>query len=311
MIKLDLNYKLINSHYLEVSKTINNQIDRVLSKGYIIKDGARINLSPKLKSLLIRFKNPKLLEKLIKATPEILEKVIESITKNCIELTIKHEPDYKIIKMIFISHGYKKFNKESFINNIGLDTCPYCNRNYIYSISKKRVVKPEIDHFYPASNYPLLAVCFFNLIPSCQSCNGFNGKGKSNPFLTGLKNPYLIQNGDFIFTYKINNISIIDPLSTKSSVGVLFKEKLDVNSDLFNLEELYSLHNDHVLELIIKKRIKYSKKYRDYLNNYKGLNFSKKEIDRMILGNYSEVEEIPKRPLAKLYQDIGKELGLI
>jgi hypothetical protein len=76
---------------------------------------------------------------------------------------------------------------------------------------------------------------------------------------------------------------------------------------------VYELHNDHALELIIKKRIKYSKKYRDYLNSYSssGLKFSKSELDRMILGNYSLEKEQNKRPLSKMYQDIGKELGLI
>ena len=34
-------------------------------------------------------------------------------------------------------------------------------------------------------------------------------------------------------------------------------------------------------------------------------------IDRLILGNYSNPEEIHKRPMAKFMQDIGKEVCLI
>ena len=311
MITLKRNFKLLDNHYNEVSTIINGQIDRVLLSNQIVKYGNPILLSDRLRKYLRILRNTRLLEKLINTNPENLDQIIEYITINWVELTIKNEPDYEIIETIFVGHAYNRLIKESFINNIGLDTCPYCNRNYIYSISRNRIVKPEIDHFYPKAIYPLLAVCFFNLIPSCQSCNGFNGKSKSNPFLIGLKSPYMIERNDFIFTYKINNISIINPICGKSSIDVFFKEKLQVNSDLFNLEDLYSLHNDHVLELIIKRKIKYSKIYREYLHKYDGLKFSNNEIDRLILGNYSEEKDTHKRPLAKLYQDIGKELGLI
>ena len=34
-------------------------------------------------------------------------------------------------------------------------------------------------------------------------------------------------------------------------------------------------------------------------------------IKRFILGNYTEEQEIHKRPFAKFMQDIGKEVGLI
>jgi len=41
------------------------------------------------------------------------------------------------------------------------------------------------------------------------------------------------------------------------------------------------------------------------------LNFSSSKIDRLIIGNYSELNELHKRPLSKLYRDIAIELGLI
>ena len=112
-------------------------------------------------------------------------------------------------------------------------------------------------------------------------------------------------------SHKINNIAIINPLSGKSDVEVFFKKAITGHLTVFNLKELYELHHDHALELIIKQRLKYSKKYIDYLRSYDGIKYSKTEIDRMILGNYSLEKEQHKRPLSKLYQDIGKELGLI
>ena len=35
----------------------------------------------------------------------------------------------------------------------------------------KRAITPDLDHFYPKSKYPFLAVTLSNLIPSCLFCN--------------------------------------------------------------------------------------------------------------------------------------------
>src|SRR5690606_38237950 len=221
--------------------------------------------------------------------------------------------DFKIIYNLFVSNGYenKSFSKWNFINKIGIYVCPYCNRNYIYTTTRNRKIKPEIDHFYPVNIYPILALSYYNLIPSCEPCNGLGAKSAQDSLALNLVNPYLLHDNDFILSYKINRISIINPLSGKSDIKVFFSNYKQSNLDVFNLDKLYELHYDHALELIIKKRVKYSEKYRQYLKSYKGLQFSNSEIDRMILGNYSLTKEQHIRPLAKLYQDIGKELGLI
>jgi hypothetical protein len=74
---------------------------------------------------------------------------------------------------------------------------------------------------------------------------------------------------------------------------------------------LYEKHEDHVLELIYKSQIQYSEKYREHLTKFPRLNLSDSEIDRMIIGNFAELDELHKRPLSKLYRDIAIELGLI
>ena len=192
-----------------------------------------------------------------------------------------------------------------------MDTCPYCNRNYIYYLSKTGEIKPQIDHFYPKSKYPYLALSFYNLIPSCHTCNGFGAKEEKDPHDEQLVNPYLVEKHNFKFTYKVKNINFLNPLLDKASVTVEFLHALDGHIKVFKLKDLYEQHSDHVLELLIKSQVAYSAEYRKYLGSYKGLKFSDNEIDRMILGNYSQEEDIHKRPLSKLYQDIGRQLGLI
>lgn len=61
-----------------------------------------------------------------------------------------------------------------------LRVCPYCNitpvecLTYIPRLSDelKRRALLQLDHFYPQSRHPYLALSFFNLIPGCPYCNG-------------------------------------------------------------------------------------------------------------------------------------------
>lgn len=64
--------------------------------------------------------------------------------------------------------------------------------------------------------------------------------------------------------------------------------------------KLYELYADHLMELIVQSKIKYSETCKDYLKRYKGLQFRENEIDRLILGNYVTNENSHKRPLVKL-----------
>ncbi|MCD0471821.1 HNH endonuclease [Flavobacterium sp. JAS] len=320
MVPLQVNNTFAETHYKNIKFNLLNQIERVLDEdgiqkkprngvNYIIEFSDQ--LEKDLESLISDPENK--LKPLITLRADLLERWLTILITKRPNYFNKWHDDNLILRNIFIDNAYdnKSFDKWEFINNININTCPYCNRNYIFAIKKNKDAKPEIDHFFPKSKYPILGLTYFNLIPSCKSCNGFGAKEEKDPIIEGLTNPYLLKTSDFVFTHKIKNIAIINPLVGKSDVEVHFKYAIQGHLDVFNLKDLYELHHDHALELIIKKRIKYSKKYRVYLSSYKGLQFNKSEIDRMILGNYSLEKQQHTRPLSKLYQDLGKELGLI
>jgi hypothetical protein len=314
MIPLKSNHDNINKHYNDVKDIVLKRINTIL-RNENIKKGKKKNitipLSDNLKLYLNSFKYGDYLEKLIKGDVDFLVSEIEYNKIHNTTFSIKKDDDYKILYNIFVDHGYGKISKYDFIKGFDINTCPYCNRNYIVSLSNKKIVKPEIDHFYPASIYPLFAISFHNLIPSCQSCNGYFGKHFKDSYDIKLRNPYKIKNNDFVFSFKVKNISIINPLSGKSSIDIIFKKKIDSNSEVFNLENYYKIHDDHILELIIKSRTKYSENYKNSILKLSKYKLSISEMNRMILGNYSLEKEQHKRPLSKLYQDIGRELGLI
>lgn len=67
------------------------------------------------------------------------------------------------------------YNSYSLIQNLGVTVCPYCDEEYLHvlkSRDQKTVRTLELDHFFPKKKYPALAMCFYNLVPSGQACNG-------------------------------------------------------------------------------------------------------------------------------------------
>lgn len=312
MIPLKQNSKLAEEHFQEISSPLSQRIKNVLKRKSFRHKNNTIGLSSNMQRYLSGLLNDKVIRQLITAPPEKLVRIIARMKKEYPKTIKTGANDNLLLENIFVNSVYEpKLNKEDFITAIGVDSCPYCNRNYIYVIENPMGVKPQIDHFFPKTKYPFLALSFYNLIPSCQTCNGFDAKGETDPVTSKLTNPYLIKNKDFLFDFTIKNASLLNPLSNKDSINVKINTTHTGNLNVFKLAKLYSRHSDHVAELYVKAALKYSGQYRNYLKSYTGINLSDVEIDRMILGNYADPDHVHKRPFAKLYQDIGRKLNLI
>ena len=75
---------------------------------------------------------------------------------------------------LFSKHKKKKYCAYSLVQTLKINICPYCNRQYITTlepINNKGGTRSTLDHFYLKSYYPYLALSFWNLVPSCYSCN--------------------------------------------------------------------------------------------------------------------------------------------
>ena len=314
MVKINFNQKLFDLHCLTIKSELEELISEVCSNKKIVKkrkksDGKFENYDYlNLSQIDIDYLQNINLNMLLKS--KFLKEITDELGK-----PTKGSDRYKLLFYIFVERGYEKFfsqgnNKQNysaynFVENLDLDTCPYCNRNYTFVVRKGKL-RPEIDHFYPKTIYPYLAVNFFNLIPSCQTCN----KTKSNDMNFDWLNPYDIQKNSFKFTYQPNNIDF----------AIVAKEKYNFdnfeieisgnqsNIELFKLEELYKQHKDIVLELLIKKAY-YPQSYIEELE--KSFGFSQDEIYRYLFSNYNQDDDLHKRPLSKLVRDISQELGLI
>ena len=78
----------------------------------------------------------------------------------------------------------------------------------------------------------------------------------------------------------------------------------------FHIRKLYNNFKSEVEEVIWRSRI-YSSKMVEAMQQ-SGLYYLKpQDVNRYIIGNYDREEDIMKRPLAKLTQDIAKQIGLL
>jgi len=74
----------------------------------------------------------------------------------------------------FIKVKKRKYDAYDLVISVNINVCPYCNRQFINTIKPtvtKGGTRPTLDHFLLKSEYPYLALSFWNLVPSCYSCN--------------------------------------------------------------------------------------------------------------------------------------------
>lgn len=192
--------------------------------------------------------------------------------------------------------------------SLNITTCPYCNRTYTFTISENDVkIRPQFDHFYPKSEFPFLALSFYNLIPVCPTCNLLKGDKKIsfNPYQYNFGNEY-----KFIIKSPDNSNSW---LTDKNQITIDFTEipdKDNNNIGILGLRQLYNGHTDYVSEIIDKAQAYNSSYYDTLINSFQGTGKTREEIDRLIWGKYMETTAHCKRPFSKLTRDILEQLGI-
>jgi hypothetical protein len=261
---------------------------------------------------------------IINANIEKQKEFIKNIQDMYPDIKNKNSNIYKVVKCIFIDMGYESKISSAkdgeiaykLVKKIGIDSCPYCNRNYISVVKKEEKgdskTRPQLDHFYPKAIYPFLACSFYNLIPSCSTCNLM--KSDKDSFKDELISPYELDRDSFKFSYTLNNTDILNigiqdssKYDYKESINIIFDKKNEINEKYFELEKLYNQeHRDIVIELLVKKAY-YPQ---SYINELSSFGFNQDEVYRYLFSNYNKDEDLHKRPLSKLIKDISTELGL-
>lgn len=226
--------------------------------------------------------------------------------------------------------GYDEIQEKvypKFVKKLGIKSCVYCNAQYAVAAKKGTTGRGKafrstytIDHYLPKSEYPYLATSFFNLYPSCSTCNQMKSK-KAPLFEMYIKptDPIVLRNP---FAFRLDKHSFVKYSMTGQAEDLVVK--FETRNGLpagavgaaeyekyFHVEKLYANYCDTVEEVIWKYRM-YNKAGRQALmDGFAEVLPHKVDWNRFVLGNYAKEKDILKRPLAKLVQDVAKQLGII
>ncbi|WP_312390297.1 hypothetical protein [Chryseobacterium sp.] len=293
MLKIIPSIEAIKFHYNNVSIILDKIIDEKIGSG-LLENSTR--------KFLKRYKNI-----IIKGKPYLLLKVHQKFENNITD------QDFKNLKICFRDRGYesqfqKKHGKE-FLEKIAIDTCIYCNRNYTLQLVEDRA-RAELDHWFPKETYPILALSFYNLIPSCHSCNHIKldnaPEGGWDYALQNINHPYLEDKAStFSFSYFYTSFN-----HSKTMIKVK-NEKAKKSIEFNKIDKIYETHSNRELKDLLELRYKYSQNYLDILLNKtfsREFSMSKEEAYRMVFGIETKEEDYHKRPFSKFKKDIIDEL---
>ena len=193
------------------------------------------------------------------------------------------------------------------VKNSKIKTCPYCNRNYI-TARGENVSGAQLDHFISRSEYPIFALCLYNLVPCCSVCN-----------LTKLTkelevSPFASEMDDNSFTFTPTGILPGEQPAVKIKAK---NAQLEKNIEVLHLQEAYDFHSDDLKELVELKEMYPDTQISeicDLINGERRLvgkaNLTSTDIRDMVFGKQVPYEEYGKKPLAKFRHDILKDLGV-
>lgn len=233
------------------------------------------------------------------------------------QLVNRYAPRIRELEKIFdydkIISGKKKVSYELALI-LDRNTCTYCNRLYTITVVKNAtanggISRPQFDHWYSKKRYPILALSFYNLIPSCSVCNS-TIKGDTDFQLPTHYHPYIDSFlSEFSFSYHHESV-IVNNVTIKYPTGSLKAER---TLKEFKVEEIYNGHSMLELKDLIELKKKYSDNYLETLfkDVFKRLSMHPEEAYRFLFGSEYDDDNFHKRPFSKFKKDIIAELKLI
>jgi hypothetical protein len=252
-------------------------------------------------------------------------------------------PLYEVIVDVM---GYDKVRAglmPNYVKKLEIRSCVYCNAQYamttlIEDVHEKiktgkrgrpkeaRIIPLmggyyELDHNKPKSKYPFLCTNFYNLQPCCGSCNkrksaqdlpfSFyyeDGDPHPTPLHFALSPQDVI---DFHTKGKCRGIKAFlcdedkpgQPVVTKKD-GTL-AERFNY---IFGIDKIYAEHEDEIEELLWRNRIYTKGIVEATIKQFEKLKIDGFDFDRYILGTYAKKDEVLKRPLTAMKQDVWEQL---
>lgn len=232
-------------------------------------------------------------------------------------ITKYHDTVEELLKVMGYKQAFGNVKKAYQVTEWkGAKACTYCNRNYIFTIStgnrkKDKVARPELDHWYAKSKYPLLSMNYFNLIPSCSTCNS-SVKGSSDFDVTTHVHPYLQKKSNPSFSFCYNPAAPQWEKVTIDDRQASDREKSTI--DAFKLKTVYNCHADLEAKELYDLAVRHGARYlKDLLGLLKEDFPDKAEQDiyRMLFGAELEPHRFGERPMSKFKYDLLKQMRIL
>ena len=275
--------------------------------------------------------------------------VIEFFFENLVDrdyIAAKYIKEIKRETKEFLIDAYDSYRRSNtlleILDEIGIQVCPYCNRNFIdrYSVSDKQgkekfYYKGDLDHYYSKNEMPALILSFYNLIPCCKVCN--HEKHESN--LRTFHPYYDFEDQEYCFAIELysdkdetdiiynkpfesdkyhsydstvwQGISDNFKIIIKSAQNGELNKFIENSNTIFRLEKKYNHSKEYVKELIRKKYIYPQVKKKELLDNYPQIFKTESDLEETFFSLSSITpSKAYDKPLAKLTKDILKQLDM-
>lgn len=195
-----------------------------------------------------------------------------------------------------------------------IKTCVYCNAQYAITSEvfeekgkMKRIGTYQFDHNWPESLYPFLCTSYYNLLPSCPTCNQSKLQRKAE-FNLYTKKADELDVFRFELTPEKAALAYVSDDMDKLEVKLKCetdKAMLDNHQELFHIDYIYAEHLDVVKRIIVLLRNNddyYQKSLIESLPEL--LPNGVEDPGYFFFGYYMKKENIHMQPLSKLVQDV-------
>jgi len=220
--------------------------------------------------------------------------------------------------------GNKNWGRHKLLFLMEIEVCPYCQRNYIssYEENNSKKTTADLDHFYPKSLYPFLALSLYNFIPSCQICNS---RFKGNKDTRDSIYPYEEGFDELGVKFKTSEeviVKILEERYSDFSVKINYenlkdeknKEKVKKSIKNLRLDKVYEKSHNQYIQNLLYNIEKYPE---NYLENCVEMFESNVDKKKQLEEYFKDIVKEPYRkriengePLAKLTKDILEEFNI-
>lgn len=196
------------------------------------------------------------------------------------------------------------------IRKVGVKACVYCNANFTITSDGGHAFY-DIDHWKPKSVYPWACLSFFNFQPACHTCNQLKNDDTDDQYF-GLYESDPNKCLD-VLHFSLSSAGLTafilnhDPRGLDirlSAYRDADRSIADKQNSKLHINEIYKEHIDVIEEASWRKLIANNSWIKSIQEGLGSIGLDEKSVNRLIYANYTEADDMHKRPLSRLVQDI-------